>query len=119
MVTREHEPAMLAALAGRGETREDGRAQPAGRGAWSSETADHEDQERTMVTAAGTAGRASGQVPIDGRGLFRRKLVIQIFPQSLEDLSTFHRLMPPRAAAACGRGYALLNSASCPEVPLR
>jgi hypothetical protein len=29
-------------------------------------------------------------MPIDGRGLFRRKLIIQIFPQSLEDLSTFH-----------------------------
>jgi hypothetical protein len=90
MVTWEHEPAMLAALAGCGETRADGLAQPAGRGAGGRETANHEDQKRTIATAAGTAGRASGQVPTDGRGLFRRKLVVQIFPQSLDDLSTFH-----------------------------
>ena len=33
---------------------------------------------------------AAGEVPIDGRGLFRRKLVIQIFPESEQDLLTVH-----------------------------
>ena len=33
---------------------------------------------------------AAGEVPIDGRGLFRRKLAVQIFPQSLRDVGTLH-----------------------------
>jgi hypothetical protein len=39
-------------------------------------------------------GRAVGQMVSNRRGLFRRKLVIQIFPQSIDDLSTFHRVIP-------------------------
>jgi hypothetical protein len=34
--------------------------------------------------------RAPGKMPVDGRGLFRRKLAIQIFPQSLRDFETLH-----------------------------
>jgi hypothetical protein len=59
---------------------------------------------------------AAGEVPIDGRGLFRRKLAIQIFPQSLRDVGTLHShliLIAPGGS----NGYALLNTAPLPEVP--
>jgi len=42
----------------------------------------------TVVVRSAVA--AAGEVPIDGRGLFRRKLAIQIFPQSLRDVGTLH-----------------------------
>jgi hypothetical protein len=44
-------------------------------------------------------------MPIDGSGLFRRKLTVQIFPQSFGDLCTLHwRLPSPRAAAVSAVG---------------
>jgi hypothetical protein len=65
-----------------------------------------------------TAEPAGGQVQIDGGGLFRRKLAIQIFPQPIDDFGTFHSRVPsPRVAALFGRRYALMNSALPSEVP--
>jgi len=51
----------------------------------------HEHQEKSTITVVvRPAVAAAGEVPIDGRGLFRRKLAVQIFPQSLRDVGTLH-----------------------------
>jgi hypothetical protein len=109
----------VALAADGGETGKDGGAQSGGSRRNDAEAANDQYQKCAIVVVVGTAPGTSGQMPFDGRGLFRRKLVIQIFPQSLDDLSTFHDVMPPRAAAVSGRGYALLNSVPGPEVPLQ
>ena len=61
--------------------------------------------------------RAPGKMPVDGRGLFRRKLAIQIFPQSLRDFETLHSHPFFMAQVRWAFGHALLNSVPRPEVP--
>jgi hypothetical protein len=56
-------------------------------------------------------------MPAHGRGLFRGKLAIQIFPQSPGDLGTLHCPTFRWAQAGPARGYAQLNSAPSAEVP--
>ncbi len=101
-----------------GEAGANGFGQPGGRRAWRGEGADDHQQERAVAAASRMTGRAVGQMVSNRRGLFRRKLVIQIFPQSIDDLSTFHSRHPSPGQRPAGRGYALLNSAPPPEVPL-
>jgi hypothetical protein len=55
-----------------------------------SETADDHDEEGVVAAVVRLTVATPGQVPADGRGLFRRKLAIQIFPQSRRDLGTLH-----------------------------
>jgi hypothetical protein len=65
---------------GDGQPSADGLLQSGGSGALSRQAPGDQEQKRTIVAAAGTAEWTSGQVTVDGRGLFRRKLVVQIFP---------------------------------------
>lgn len=58
-------------------------------------------------------------MPPQRRGLFRHELVIQIFPQSIDDLGTFHSAFSLPQGGRLRPGYALVNSAPPPEVPLR
>jgi hypothetical protein len=52
----------------------------------------------------------------DRVGLFRRKLAVKIFPESIDDLWTFHS-RPPMRGGCSQPLYALVNSAPRPEVP--
>jgi hypothetical protein len=81
--------ARAAALSAR-EPREDGGPEVARGWAWTGETSHDEDEEGAIAAVVGAAVRAAGKMPVDGRGLFRRKLAVQIFPQSLRDLGTLH-----------------------------
>ena len=72
------------------EPREDGGPEAAGGWAGTGETSHDEDEEGAIAAVVGAAVRAAGKMPVDGRGLFRRKLAIQIFPQSLYDFETLH-----------------------------
>lgn len=72
------------------EPREDGGPEAAGGWAWTGETSDHQDEEGAIEAVVRATVRAPGQMPVDGRGLFRHKLAIQIFPQSLRDFETLH-----------------------------
>jgi hypothetical protein len=57
-------------------------------------------------------------MPVHRRGLFRRKLAVQIFPEAFRDLGTIHsRPSLPRGEALPGFRYALVNSALRQEVP--
>ena len=60
--------------------------------------------ECAVAAASRMTGRAVGQMVSNRGGLFRRKLVIQIFPQSIEDLSTFHSRHPSPGQRPTGRG---------------
>ena len=81
--------ARAAALSAR-EPREDGGPEAAGGWAGTGETSDHQDEEGAIEAVLRATVRAPGQMPVDGRGLFRHKLAIQIFPQSLYDFETLH-----------------------------
>src|SRR5215207_9603299 len=71
-----------------------------GRGARRAQRADDHEQKCAVAAASGWAGATAGQVTTDRRGLFRSKLVVQIFPQPVNDLTTFHSLSClPRASA--------------------
>lgn len=72
------------------EPGEDRGPEVAGGGAWAGETSHDHDEEGAIKAVVGPAMRTSGQMPVDGRGLFRHKLAIQIFPQSLRDFETLH-----------------------------
>jgi hypothetical protein len=99
------------------EPREDGGPEAAGSGAWAGEASDDQNEESAIAAVVGPAVRAPGQMPVDGRGLFRHKLAIQIFPQSLRDLETLHSYPFLTAQVRQAHGHALLNSTSRPEVP--
>ena len=73
-----------------GEPREDGAPEAARGWAWTGETSHDEDEEGAIAAVVGATVRAAGKMPVDGRGLFRRQLAIQIFPQSLYDFETLH-----------------------------
>src|SRR4051794_22247305 len=97
---------------GVGKTGANGHSQRGRRSAGAAEASDHEEEKRAVAMVMRTAEPAGGQVQIDGGGLFRRKLAIQIFPQPIDDFGTFHSRVPsPRVAALFGRRYALMNSA--------
>ena len=93
------------------------RPQPRGDGTRVVEASDDQHEEGAVAAAAGPAVGTAGQMMIDGRGLFRRKLAIQIFPQSFDDLGTLHSHILHQGAGRLGRGHALVNSAPPPEVP--
>ena len=69
----------------------DGGPKAVGSGTRSSEASNEHNEEGSITAVVGLTVRAPGQVPADGRGLFRRKLAVKIFPQSPGDLGTFHR----------------------------
>ena len=81
------------------------------------EASNDQDEERAIAAVVGPAMGAAGKVPVDGRGLFRRKLAIQIFPQSLRDFDTLHSHPFLTAQVRLALGHALLNTAPRPEVP--
>ena len=84
-----------------------------------SEAANQQDEERAVTAIMWAAMRTAGKMPADGRGLFRRKLSIQIFPQSLDDFGTFHSHTFLMAQVRLAHGHAQLNSAPSLEVPHR
>ena len=100
----------------RGEAGANRFGQSGGRRAWRGKSTGDHQQERAVAAASRRTGPAPGQMLSNRRGLFRRKLVIQIFPQSIDDLSTFHSRHPSQGSGRPA-GYALLNSAPPPEVP--
>jgi hypothetical protein len=65
-------------------------SQPGRSGTGRSQAADHEDEKGTVASVVGPAVSASFQMKSERRRLFRGKLVVQIFPQPLGDLGTFH-----------------------------
>ena len=97
--------------------REDGGPEAAGGWAGTGETSDHQHEEGAIEAVLRATVRTPGQMPVDGRGLFRHKLAIQIFPQSLRDLETLHSYPFLTAQVRQAHGHALLNSTSRPEVP--
>lgn len=99
------------------EPGEDRGPEAAGGGTWAGETSHDHDEEGAIAAVVGPAMRASVQMPVDGRGLFRRKLAIQIFPQSLRDFETLHSHPFLMAQVRQALGHALLNSAPRLEVP--
>src|SRR5512138_3681006 len=83
----------LRGRAGRLPTRhlgKDGSTEAWRRGTGSGEAADDDDEERAVTAVVGPTVRTARQMPVEGRSLFRRKLAVQIFPQSPCDLGTLH-----------------------------
>jgi hypothetical protein len=72
------------------EPGQDGGAEAVRRATGAGETADDHNEERPVTAVVGLAIGAAGEMPAHGRGLFRGKLAIQIFPQSPGDLGTLH-----------------------------
>jgi hypothetical protein len=68
--------------------------QPGGSRIRGGKAADHQRKEGAVASAVEQAGGTSGEVPADGAGLFRRKLVVKIFPESIDDIWTFHSRPP-------------------------
>jgi hypothetical protein len=56
----------------------------------SGEAPDDNCQKCAVTSAAREAGGTAGEVPPDRGGLFRRKLPVKIFPESINDLWTIH-----------------------------
>lgn len=83
------------------------------------EAAGQTGEEGAGTAIVGAACPAVGQVSLDRPGLFRRKLVVKIFPEPAGNLRTFHS----RHSFSRGRDghrpcrYALVNTALPVEVP--
>jgi hypothetical protein len=90
---------------------------PGGSGARGAEAADDQGEEGAVALVAGQAAGTPGQVLADGVGLFRRKLAVKIFPESIDDLWTFHPSPPMPGGGRPRPRYAHVNSALRPEVP--
>src|SRR6476660_2765275 len=69
---------------------EHGRPQSRGDGARVVEASNDQHEEGAVATTTRQTVGTACQMIIDGRGLFRRKLPVQIFPESFDDLGTLH-----------------------------